>query len=99
MNHNNIEFWQEVKEDYLENNNMAYLCTASNDFRREWLENWEEIVLLAIEFTNQSRAYKQSRLFFKEYCLFTNKNNSPLKEKRKIRMCFLNYMIKKLSKK
>lgn len=87
------EFVESLLDEYIENSHTAYLCLASERFNKVWRLHHKKVKLLARKFISDAnnklgKVCKQHVLFA---CPF-------LQDRRVIRIKFLKYEIKRLSK-
>lgn len=97
MNINSLNFWQQVKREYIKSTYFIFLCFCSDSFNKEYGKSFERrrhIIKNAQEFIlkNNIKNFKVT-----ESVLFSSDEKIET-EAVKIRLKFINYMIKKLSK-
>lgn len=98
MNINSPKFWQKVKREYIKNNTyFIFFCFCSDSFSKEYGKSFERryhIIKNAQEFIVK---YNIKNFKVTESVLFCSDEKIET-ESVKIRLKFINYMIKKLSK-
>lgn len=91
-----LNFWQKVKDDYLNNNQEAHLCYASELFEDAYNEEYYYIGDCANYFLIENKnKYPNCRVGILALFLFGN-NRASFSQARQIRLDFIDYMITKL---
>jgi len=100
--HDNLQFWQQVKNEYIEKKDSSYLCgcdTFKKMFESE--ESEKEIFAAANSFLNEKKTIPfYANVFIGTAFLFAISFYVPNAHemRRKIRLDFLDYMIEKCKK-